>query len=357
MSMVGRLRLIFWGMFFAFLDFKLNDVNLLPDVIGYLLLIIGCGGLARESSRFIGAQGLCAVLAVLSLWPDWYLEKVVVWIGHGATLLSVLLMWMLLGGIMDFTEARQGTELARRASRLRRAYVALSLLFWVFIHLAGAPANGFLWVLVAMLVICALGAMLLILKLIGRVRYELAANPDENVRTHGSGATVGLTGIVLAALLVAGWVRMNSGYRSQTTSGANFHARSVEENTRTEENLLTMLREKGFTQDYHPDGMDRFAGLHTAEERERWLASTREEFKGIYLHLQMEKTAIRVSVKWEHTGFIRDVDRRHRKALELLLELARWFGQRAEKDDAADVMQDSGIRSLEEALARVPGDE
>lgn len=354
MRTVSRLRMIFWGVFFAFLDFTLNGVNVLPDVIGYLLLIIGCGGLAGESRNFAVVPWLAAAMGVLTIWPDWLVEEFAQGMGTTVMVLGGLLMWVLLGGIMDFTKARQGEDLARRASRLRRAYVGLTIVIWIAGLLLDGSAHGFLVAVVVVTVVCVIGVMVLILKLIGRVRRESAANPGDDQRTNESMVTGGLVAIVIAALLGAGWVHENSGYRSQTTSGANFHARSPEEMTRVEADLMRLLQEKGFTANYQPDEMDQFAGLHVAgENRDSWLESTREEFKGIYLHLQMMKSDIQISTKWEHQGFTWDANRRHRKALELLLELARWFGQGAEKDDIAEPGRNTGVEWLEKELEKV----
>jgi hypothetical protein len=70
MNMTSRFKLVFRGVLFAFLSIQIDHFDALPDVIGYVLLVIGCGGL---SSHFTMAQVLWAILAVLSVVPGWFI--------------------------------------------------------------------------------------------------------------------------------------------------------------------------------------------------------------------------------------------------------------------------------------------
>lgn len=354
MNITSRFQLIFWGALFALFDLNFNGFDILPDVIGYLLLVIGCGGLACESRGFSAACWLSGGLGIFSCLPDWLLADYSLENGRVLQFFQGVLICFLLGGIKDFASASGGGDLANRASRLRIAYVVLILMVEGCAWSGMGVAGEFAVVLMVGGVILIVFILFLILQLIGRVRREIAANPNENRVTRGSGAVTGLVSLLLVAMVAGVLVHQNSGYRSSLFSGANFHGQNPQECAAVEAGLRDLLRTKGFSLDYAPTEMDRFAGFHSEGEHQIWLKSDQEEFKGIYLNVATRDRSVSVSTKWEHAGVARGANRTERKALELSLELARWLGNRPEKDDSPDQVRDSGIRYFEEALAKLP---
>ena len=65
--MVKHISYIFWGLLVVILDFKINQIDILPDFVGYIFVSIGAGGLVGASKQFSPAQKSCWALLILAL--------------------------------------------------------------------------------------------------------------------------------------------------------------------------------------------------------------------------------------------------------------------------------------------------
>ena len=168
-----RFGQIFWGLLFVVLDFKINEFDLIPDFLGYILVALGCGGLVNLSRDFSTAKVLNWVLVVLE-FAGYVVNRDIAFIySLFYTVLNCTMMWFLLGGIMEYASARMRRDLSERASNRRIAYVALMGIAYIiplFVH-DSRDAAGTAGVV---LVICMLILLVLILHLIYRVKNELA---------------------------------------------------------------------------------------------------------------------------------------------------------------------------------------
>lgn len=173
MDMYGRFGQIFWGLLLVMLDVKINNIDLLPNFIGYWLIAVGVGGLIESSDRFRPARWLSWALVPLSfltwltLEDPWGILKLI------NTLLDCAMVWFLLGGMMDISLARDRFDLAEQASHRRIAYLIMTGL----ITLAGMVArlSRDVGVLVLILgVVIMLIVTVMILRLVYRVRHEVA---------------------------------------------------------------------------------------------------------------------------------------------------------------------------------------
>jgi hypothetical protein len=165
---------IFWGLLFVILDVSINGFDLLPDGVGYVLVAIGCGGLVPFSPRFSTARVLSGVLAVLWLVGLLHMpHDAAVVFGVVVSIVNGIMIWMLLGGIMDLAISKNRLDLADRASNRRIAYIV----FKIFVVLLGLFAEGlhdFARPLVVITVVAMLIILVMILHLIFVVRSELS---------------------------------------------------------------------------------------------------------------------------------------------------------------------------------------
>jgi hypothetical protein len=165
---------IFWGLVFLVVNISINRFDLLPNGVGYALIAIGCGRLAGVSPRFTTAQILSWVLAVLWLvdFIDMPRDAAVIY-GLATTVVRCIMMWMLLGGVIDLAMRCARVDLAQRASNRRMAYVVLAA-FAASLGFVGKGLGELAGPMILFAVVVGLVIMVMILHLIYRVRSEIA---------------------------------------------------------------------------------------------------------------------------------------------------------------------------------------
>ncbi len=171
--MFTRFGQIFWGLLVVILDLRVRGFDLLPDFVGYILVAVGAGGLIGASRQFATVRMMSWVLAGMSLLSLFRLGRFGIGLALVILVVDCVMMWSLLGGVMEFTAARQRPELAQQAAQRRLIYLALKgvaalvmLLALVLPKVAG--------LLGLVLFLCSVALLVLILHLLYRVRYEVA---------------------------------------------------------------------------------------------------------------------------------------------------------------------------------------
>ncbi len=64
---MSGLKLVFWGMLFTAINIRIQGFDLFPDVIGYIMVIVGLGRIEKYEAKFSSAKKMAYVLTVLSL--------------------------------------------------------------------------------------------------------------------------------------------------------------------------------------------------------------------------------------------------------------------------------------------------
>ena len=117
--------LIFWGLLLVILDFSINNFDILPDFVGYILTAIGAGRLIAASRKFKTTQICCWILAVMSLADLIDYREIESFLGLIHRAINCIMIWFLLGGIMDTASDFQKPDLVQKASVYRIMYVIL----------------------------------------------------------------------------------------------------------------------------------------------------------------------------------------------------------------------------------------
>ena len=165
---------IFWGLLLVILSFKINQLDLLPDFIGYILIAVGAGGLVAASGQFIIARYLSWTLVPLSLislvaggdlgLPLYFINA----------MLNTGMIWFLLGGIGDLAMSFDRPDLADQAAKRRIIYVSFMGLSMLLVLLARADSSQAA-LAVVLFVVIMLAIVVLILQLIWQVREAIPA--------------------------------------------------------------------------------------------------------------------------------------------------------------------------------------
>ncbi len=99
------------GSLIIFFDFRINGFNLIPDFVGYILITMGLSKALQLDEKFKRAQFFAIAMIVLSIPniiefqgfnPLWPIAPIV-------TIVSLCMLWFLLGGITDVA-LRNGNE-------------------------------------------------------------------------------------------------------------------------------------------------------------------------------------------------------------------------------------------------------
>lgn len=147
---------IFWGFLLVFLDFTFDGIDLIPDFVGYIFMVIGLRSLSSLSLHFTHAKILAIILFFLSLLTSFStlkpLKPVASNIGKATdwtSLLSLLgksflplllvtvisfalefiLLWKICEGISKVATESGNQNLAKIAKKRRNLYAVVGVLY------------------------------------------------------------------------------------------------------------------------------------------------------------------------------------------------------------------------------------
>lgn len=132
--------LVFWGFLFMF-DFRIQGLDILPNIVGYLLMYSGLANLSSYSSEFAAAKKYSVPLAVLSLFSLYQIQKPLgqlsfdpltlglTIIGLVTAVLDLLLVYHLCLGIVEMAKNQANDELQDLAERRWKYYLFYKVIF------------------------------------------------------------------------------------------------------------------------------------------------------------------------------------------------------------------------------------
>jgi hypothetical protein len=158
------------GLLLALIDFRINELDLLPDFVGWGIVGYAAKKLAPLSQQFFSASILAGVLAALDLigmfGSGWLLGLV-------ATFANCGFIWLFLGGLFEVAFSHNRADLAASADYLRTAYVCVAIAAFGLTLLVSGSRNALAVVLIVGLAVTWLIVMILIFRLIHRTANEL----------------------------------------------------------------------------------------------------------------------------------------------------------------------------------------
>ncbi len=152
----GAFNKFYWGFFFIMIDFRLQGVDILPDIIGYCLFAAGLSVLASASSCFEKAKGLNIFMIVLSIFQIYErpaqngginfgaLGPIGFIIGMAEMILGLFVVYNLFMGIRDIASQRGKSFIAEEAEKRWTQYLVLQLAAIFIIILVLIPALAFI---------------------------------------------------------------------------------------------------------------------------------------------------------------------------------------------------------------------
>ncbi|MFD2639194.1 hypothetical protein [Piscibacillus salipiscarius] len=124
--------LIFWGLLIVFLDFRLNEFDVLMDPLGYVITTVGFNFFANNIQPARTAQIISILLAglvipemfvdpnatytTLGLWNFYFL---------GVTILSIVLAYYIFLLLIELADQMNRSDLKRRTEKTMKAYLVI----------------------------------------------------------------------------------------------------------------------------------------------------------------------------------------------------------------------------------------
>ena len=148
---------LFWGFLLIMFDFRLQGIDLLPDVIGYILMAGGLKLVLEESASFAAARKLVLPLGILSLGnlyeppaePGVFMNlgpfgAFGIFLGIVYILLNIKMVFHLFQGIIEVAKKQANTDLAQEAHERWKQYLALQIAVLSAMLLFMLPGLGML---------------------------------------------------------------------------------------------------------------------------------------------------------------------------------------------------------------------
>ena len=167
--MAAYFEYVFWGLLLVTVDVRIQRFDILPDFLGYLLVLAGCRGLVAASPDFGTAAIFSGLLIPVSLLDFVTPSPAAIALTFVGLLLNCGVIWFLLGGIMSLGASYQRPDLATKADERRRAYIIGAGVAMLGILVGQAsPGTGSLLVILAAVVMLVL--VVLVLHLIWQMK-------------------------------------------------------------------------------------------------------------------------------------------------------------------------------------------
>ncbi|GAE05899.1 hypothetical protein [Paenibacillus sp. JCM 10914] len=116
----------FWGFLFILFNFRIQGVDILPDIIGYILFAMGFQALAGYSEHFAKGKIFNLVLVFLSVFTiyqqpnqgeETQINPIGIIMGVVTLVLLLVVVYRLLMGIKDMASSRNRSDIMKEARR------------------------------------------------------------------------------------------------------------------------------------------------------------------------------------------------------------------------------------------------
>lgn len=145
----GGFDKLFWGFLFVMVDFRLQGIDILPDIIGYILFAIGFNRLAEYSIYFKKAGSFNMVMIFVSIFSIYeqpaqgggiHINSLGMLIGSAALVLGLVVGYYLFLGIKDMAKNQEKMDIYDEAGKRWTQYLILHLAaFFAFVMIFIPP--------------------------------------------------------------------------------------------------------------------------------------------------------------------------------------------------------------------------
>jgi len=181
---------LFWGFIFFF-DFRIGGIDLLPDIIAYILFYQGLRILADRNERFGKAKAIAFPLIFVSLLDIYQvsipfdqignisMSLVAMIAGFGLLIINVVMIYQVCIGIAEEAGKLNNSSLESKAISRWKIYLVSNVL--IFITIIGVAFPGLVVLLALGVMILSIVSYFLMLGLIKTAADELEGNVSQSL--------------------------------------------------------------------------------------------------------------------------------------------------------------------------------
>ena len=163
------------------------EIVIIPDFVGYILIVIGLGMLSPLHLRFKKARIFAAIMILLSLGDFLKLKDIA--FQHGnftywletlfaitpiGTILDLIMVWHICGGIIELAAASENRHLAQVGTTRRNLYLVLTAIGWCCAFLFVTMPRLISTPVITLLFVFGIVVMCLMMGLMKRASEELS---------------------------------------------------------------------------------------------------------------------------------------------------------------------------------------
>lgn len=150
---------LFWGFIFIMISFRIQGVDILPDIVGYLLFASAFKNLELSSTCFNTASKYNIPMIILSIFSIYQspvqgqgvqlgsLGLFTIPIAIASFILNLLIIYNLFMGIKEMAEKRQESDLASDADRQWNSYKMLQIASLCSFIVIFIPVLGLIYII------------------------------------------------------------------------------------------------------------------------------------------------------------------------------------------------------------------
>lgn len=135
---------LFWGMIFIIFDFRLGNINILPDFVGYVFILLGLSNLSSQCEFYNKAKLPAVILMVQTLFNIPYdllnvasandklgVFRILLMVFNG--IVNLYLMYNVFNGIYEVSKQNNLENLMDKTSALAKFYYVATLIYLFYI--------------------------------------------------------------------------------------------------------------------------------------------------------------------------------------------------------------------------------
>lgn len=152
-------RNFYWGLLFVMVDFRLNGLDILPDIVGYVLFAIGLNALADRNFHFSKAKLYNIVMIILSVFSIYEEQQqntgginilfnpFGLVIGIASLVFMLLVFYHLFMGIKELADEAGESSIAEEAQQRWKQFVYFQIAVYAAILLIFIPFLAIVYII------------------------------------------------------------------------------------------------------------------------------------------------------------------------------------------------------------------